>query len=498
MGSTWESRRGYVNLLLFGLIFELFLLLVTFKAFHNPVTHDEAFTAIHYTQYSYWEIMMYPDSWPNNHILNTLLIKLFSSIFGMEQWAIRIPNLLAFLLYSFAIFRIVSSTLRFDSFMFLPASILFICNPYLLDFFSLARGYGLCIGLSTLSVSYLVTGIKLFHIKDLWLAFYLAILASYASFPAIIVFLAITIIVLFYLIIISRSQGKNSVVSLVTLCMSCIVYGLLILGPFLKMKKDNMFDLFTSQGFYEATMLSLTHNMVTEYPESTVWDQPLAIGLLLVVVINVVIVTVRFVTSKERTQEFRKPVWISSMVLILVVTLNFLEHILIKTPYLAGRIGLFYFPLFTFSLVCLIQFIDLSKSRFIKLLFSVVVSIALLAHLCLNVRLSYFREWWFDAHTMDVINFLSSTEKRDSVKLKAHWLFAPSLTFYKETGKAMKIDLLISDKNIDVNTDADYYYIFTEDYELLKSRFDPVWESSGRFMLVKAKPTTPSDHKINQ
>ncbi|HNW75767.1 MAG TPA: hypothetical protein PKJ28_02670 [Bacteroidales bacterium] len=482
-----KMKRGNCNILLFIMVFELFFLVIVYKIFHVPVTHDEAFTAIHYTPYSYWEIMMYPDAWPNNHILNTLLVKFFSSLFGMEQWAIRIPNMLAFLLYAIGVFRLVRAIFRHDSPFLLPASILFICNPYLLDFFGLARGYGLCIGLATLSLSYLITGIKRSRTPDIWMAFFLSMLASYANFASIILFLTITIIITIYFFYSLPGRGKKPLPSLLILFTFCIAYGLLILTPFLKMQKEKMFDFFGSHGFYYETMLSLTHNILTENPKRTPFDHPLAIFLMGVVVLNIVIVLVRFFKSKRNTSCFRQPIWISSIVLTLSVLLNFLEHLLLKTPYLTGRIGLFYFPLFICPLVCLISLTDSGKGRVVKVFLSAVVSLALIIHLGLTVRLSYAREWWFDAHTLTVINYLNNAEKGHTIKLKTDWHFNPSFTFYKETGKTANIDLLNYDNKIDVNTDADYYYIFTDDFEQLKSRFDPVWETWGRFMLVKAK-----------
>ena len=65
------------------------------------LTHDEALTFARYVPYPIWQIVKYdmPHLDPNNHILNTLLTKLSTSVFGTQEWALRLPNSLAFLVY---------------------------------------------------------------------------------------------------------------------------------------------------------------------------------------------------------------------------------------------------------------------------------------------------------------------------------------------------------------------------------------------------------------
>ena len=105
-----------------------------------PVTNDETPTAVAYYHYSIWQIMMFPEDEPNNHILNTILTKLCIGCFGNEQLVIRLPNLLAFLVYGWAIYRILKRVFAEDSLFFFPSALLFVSNPYLLGFFSLCRG----------------------------------------------------------------------------------------------------------------------------------------------------------------------------------------------------------------------------------------------------------------------------------------------------------------------------------------------------------------------
>ena len=90
----------YGSVLIIGIIF----LLVLYKVVNVPVVKDEWETPVRYINHSVWEIIMYTTNSPNNHILNTLLVKFFVFLFGSrDQLIIRLPNLLSFIVYGTAI-----------------------------------------------------------------------------------------------------------------------------------------------------------------------------------------------------------------------------------------------------------------------------------------------------------------------------------------------------------------------------------------------------------
>jgi hypothetical protein len=480
---TWKN----FNVLSITIVFEFFFLFIAYKVLHVPVTHDEAFTALQYNKYSYWQIMMYPDSYPNNHILNTLLTKFLVAVLGLKQWVIRLPNLLSFLVYAYAIIRINRSIFTRSSVFFLPASILFLCNPYLLDFFGLCRGYGLAVALCTLSLGFLISGFKASKTRDIWLAFFFAMLASYSNFTLLVYWLSVTVVVSIYFLLTFRKSGMILFRSAICLAVSCIGYALLIANPILKMQKGNVFIDWKTSGFYQDTMLSLVHNVWSESPTFSLPDYLLSIFLMIVVLGNMGYVFVKFYKSRFNTDCFRQPVFLSGIVLLVAVSLNVLQCALLKTPYLTGRTGLFYFPLFITALVSSIGLINSQKRVILKGIISITVSLLLFLQLAGSMRFDYVREWWYDSHTLYIIQYLNDSERDHVVSLKTNWIFNPSFTFYKYAGQMPNIILKEYDKNIDVNSDADYYYILKENFEFLKPRFEPVLEFGGRFMLVKAK-----------
>lgn len=463
--------------------------MIMYKVIHLPITHDETSTTVHYSNFSYWQIMMYPDEWPNNHILNTLMSKFLISILGAEQWVVRLPNLLSFLLYAFAIFRTNKTILGFTSRFFIPASILFICNPYLLDFFGLCRGYAMSCALATLSVSYMITGYKKMDISHVWISFFLSILASYANFTLLVFWVAVSSITFLFFFIRYRDSNRNFWKPSIILFISCISYAALIATPIIKMQSTNQFQYWEQTGFYEGTIVPLViHALYGSSKFTTKVYHFISITAILVILWNTTYVIYVFFKTKFNNEILRKPIFVATSILLITAFVNIIQCLILKTPNLNGRTALFFFPLFILALITTIGTFKILKNNLVKSATSLFVTILLILQLADTFSFTYVREWWFDANTFQVVDYLNKPNKK--VTLKTNWLFYPSFYFYKYTGKLPNIDLKEYDKNIDINTDAEYYYINKEDFKTLESKFELAFQVNEERMLVKRKKTS--------
>jgi len=105
-------------------------------------TYDEAFTWAHYLTAPLRTVVFFAGPVAaNNHTLNSILMRASSAVFGDSELSLRLPNVLAFAVYAWAVvavIRMLTSTAAR-----LLAAALLLCNPFLLELFSLARGYGL-------------------------------------------------------------------------------------------------------------------------------------------------------------------------------------------------------------------------------------------------------------------------------------------------------------------------------------------------------------------
>jgi len=129
--------------------FSLFVLVfVILNAVRISFSHDEATTFLNYLSGDIFQLFNFIS--PNNHFLNTVLAKIFYVFGGNREWILRLPNVLGYVMYLAFSFLLVhkwtKKTLAATGFLLLNL------NPYVLDFFSLCRGYGL-------SMAFMVAGL---------------------------------------------------------------------------------------------------------------------------------------------------------------------------------------------------------------------------------------------------------------------------------------------------------------------------------------------------
>jgi len=113
------------------------------RACIQAVTGDEGET------YNVWVATPNVTHWypaANNHVLNSLLIRLFTSVFPLSPLSLRLPSLLGAALY-IAVAYWMTRFLTRDWAVRFPLFICLVYNPFVFDFFVAARGYGLATSL---------------------------------------------------------------------------------------------------------------------------------------------------------------------------------------------------------------------------------------------------------------------------------------------------------------------------------------------------------------
>ena len=124
------------------------LVVVAIRAVIQSITMDEAGTYVTWVSGKFHK-PWYPHS--NNHLLNSYLIWAFVHLFGLNNVSMRLPAVMGAFLYLAATYRFCLSFVDRLS-LRLPLYACFILNPFVLDFFVAARGYGLALGFLTTAV----------------------------------------------------------------------------------------------------------------------------------------------------------------------------------------------------------------------------------------------------------------------------------------------------------------------------------------------------------
>ena len=106
----------------------------------QPIAYDEAYTFLQYATQGFKHILA-DYSAPNNHILHTILVRVFFDIFGRQVWVVRGPALLAGILCIpasyFAARRI------FNLQQSLAAAALIAVTPWFISYSVNGRGYSM-------------------------------------------------------------------------------------------------------------------------------------------------------------------------------------------------------------------------------------------------------------------------------------------------------------------------------------------------------------------
>src|SRR5260370_28769177 len=136
-----DVRRYYSPFILPGTAIFALLRAVA-RACVQSITIDEADT------YLVWVARHDPSHWQgasNNHILNSLLMRLFTSVFGVSHLSVRAPALLGAALYigaAYLLCREAAPCLRVQW----PVCLCLVYNPLVFDHPLTRRGYSLARG----------------------------------------------------------------------------------------------------------------------------------------------------------------------------------------------------------------------------------------------------------------------------------------------------------------------------------------------------------------
>ena len=463
-----------------GLLFTIYL---TIRAIVIPITIDEAGTYYNYMPRSVADILLFNgDPSPNNHILNTLSMKLFTALFGVSTFVVRLPNLLGFLLFYTAAVRLF--TLMFKTRILVIAALLvLLCNPYLLDFFAVARGYGLSIAFMFWS---LYQFYQYYNNKKFQYAVTTLIAAAFAvlaNFTLLHYFILIflVIVVLEFRIIQNINRWRHL---LIYICI-VIILAVICYTPITKMMQTNQLVYWDTAGFYSSTLVPLVEQM--RYGElyfGIKQAQPFANCIL--VLFGLLIGIALFYFFKKPTG---KKVPFGSWVLIILsgnICIIIIQFHLWHVPFLNGRGALFLYPMFVLTLLALLQELISTSIKFPKYILLILAGIGIL-HISRTANITSTREWWFDAHTKEVLSWINEQHPgKENVTLNSSWIFNNSLHFHKDVQQFYNLEIAPYHQELWPDGNYLYYYCQREEVGQLDSTYNEVKSFNyGSFVIMK-------------
>ncbi len=435
------------------------LIYIVYRASHLSFIHDESisfFIANGNTDFA---------QSPNNHLLNTGLMRVFGSVFGHSELALRSPNILAFIVYCAAGLVIIKNLKKPEVSVFLFA--ILVLNSFMFEFFGLARGYGLAMGMMMLSFSFLFKlDIPTLSIKKytifLLLTLLFSQLAVYANFNALNVHVALLPVLLISVIQFATKKinGQNKK-TLIILFLSVFVLDLVALIPAIMrlrfMEGINELAVFGDHnGLVQTTIKSLITSFY--YHQQ---DAPFAFSILFWSVIGLFAVgCILFVRNLYR-KDFNNFTRIF-LVFCLFLLAPVLQEVIFDIPYPYSRTAILYFPVF--SLVVIFLFSELfsaAKNILLKvILVTLLVGVSAFTVYAAFTKRNFTNtsEWCYDKHDKEMLELIDKDRiycnNPDSVTISNHWIFTPVINFYRVTRNYSWLKPVIKEDY----KKADYYY----------------------------------------
>ncbi len=470
-----DKKKNDLLYWLIGLLFTIYLII---RAVVIPVTIDEAGTFFNAVPRSVWDIITYVDPVPNNHIVNTLLIKLFVNIFGVHALVIRLPNILGFILF-FSIAVIWLKKINANSMFIFCGLFLLTCNPYLLDFFALARGYGLSIAFMFVSLYYSYLFIGDNKLKYLSLSFGLAALSVYSNFTLLNFYLALSVLTV---IIILQKHWNQPLKKAAKECMVIFSISILLLIlcylPLYRIVSTNQLQYWDTNGFYTDTLMPLVKAM--QYTNELF---PLMDGNFYVVlyIILFFIIGICAIAKTLRKKFNFSDNYLGFSFLILAGTLSciVLQFYILGTPMLNPRGAIFLYVLFVLPFLFLLNEL-FNKAKIIQNTIILPLIFIAVFHFCSTANFESCREWWFDANTKQVLSLIESAPNQTSsnISLNTGWLFNGSFQFHVLEQHYEDIKLAPYHKEIWADSVYTYYYCERSDFPELEKNYN-IYKSYG-------------------
>jgi hypothetical protein len=437
---------------------------VAVRAANLSFTHDEGFTYTRHVHDSFTAILHYRDLNANNHLLNTLAMKLSGGVLGSSELALRAPNVVAFAVYLVAMIallrRVEHWAVRILGFS------LALLNPYLLEFFSLARGYGLAVALVTASSLFTLRCVERPSVRAALVAALLAAFAVLASFPTIVYFLAVLLVIALVRFL---PPAGNDGLPLGRLCaaLAIPVVGVAVfaLRPLMRLRRASELYAGGDDGFWQDTVYSL----VSSTFHRRGWE---VVDVTVVVLIGVLVVAgaaATVVSISRRTL----PLHATAFVLLSTAAgVTVVQHVALDSLYLMERTALFLIPLFAIWLAFAADALALHpRAATAVMTASLVVAVAMSANLAAAANFSYALDWRYDARTERMIEDLDRMRGGRPTDLGATWLFEPAINYYVEARRLSWLSPIPRDcRGVCVTSTSDYYYVIGPDVAVVRQR----------------------------
>lgn len=440
------------------------------KGFLVPFYWDEIYTYMHYVKPGVFLIQDFDKMDANNHLLNTWLIQAFVKIFGAHQFILRLPAILSFLIY--ALFAIRFSRLFSSTWFQLGSVCILLLNPFVNDYFYLARGYSFSMAMLLGSLYYCYRFLSdQNQLKYATLALLITSLGLLANFSLLNYLL---ILMLLYGLYISYDfkKKKFNLSEVLHKSPALIIPAAILLFSIpiiLKLKNAGALFAGKNNGFWEDTFQSLVQRFLYQ-PNEYFWvNVAIETGVVLILCTGLIIVFTEL--KKGRANTSIKFLAFLFLVLSLCIFATAVQHFFMDVLYGYGRTAMYYYPIL--SLAVLFTLYKLNDF-FPRIANGVFISICLVfsINFGVNANITNAIDWQAEGDTKKMVKDLqtqvnTNENYHQSITLGMAFPYHDDLLFYKEMYNLPWLNFVQYEYAF--NSLNDYFFIPVKDTVQLKN-----------------------------
>jgi len=470
-----RTKVGFWRTLSAFFLVYLFVLIIV-RAGTQSITADEALNYNSFLRDSFGQVFTsHYDA--NNHVLHTALCWLSIYFFGLTEFTFRIPTLAGSILFFFAIFQLASILFE-RQFFHLIATLALAGNPYVLDFFTVARGYGLALAFLALAllaavrtvISGEVEHARLFR-AGLWSSLSVASNLTFL-FPAAGLLVALMLVWLRF-----PGQQKRSVIALAVIDSAwgpfLVLSFLVLVIPLVTATPDSFY--FGAKRWHETIASLVTasffHNL--EIPLLSSWPAffwyvcDKATATYVPALAGAIFAAALILLFRFRSRRNLMPLLIS-LAFSVTVSLVWLAHSFayVKLPIMGT--GIYFLFLFPLALLSFLSCERRSPARRLGWVFLPGVMFLVLLYVPqFNAKATF--DWRFDASTKEfaeVIELVRNYAASPNVHVGGSWVFKDALNFYRLKNHYDRWQPIVRQKATDP---ADFYVLTNSDRDAVKA-----------------------------
>lgn len=420
-------------------------------------TIDESMS--YYFVTGYWVDEMHS----NNHFLNTKLMKLMVALLGEKEWMLRLPNVLSFGLYIYAVSRLISDAA--NKWMTLFGSVVLLFIPFMLEMFGVARGYGLSAAFSLWAISSYIQGLRNLHDARIFqrnmflsvLGMGLAIASNLAVMNVLISLFGLIVLTEIYVLFNHRASDHKKGAILVGIF--ALITSVISIGALLRLQElDHVY--FGSETYTQLAKTS-AWSFIYFFPLSTEVKYALLVALCLIILFGIVIA----VRQKELFTPLRVALW-----MFIVPAIGWvLEYEFMGSLLPLGRTAMMFLPGLGYIAYTAVNYAVANKIYWkVTVVFAVLLGVGYSANMKRAFNFQEVRPWGFNqsfAEYFTIVKELSDgkPEKMEVEKIPG---FRPVVNYY-----ALSRDLnIVVDEQLGVNYKAEFIILFKhQDEERLQN-----------------------------